>query len=58
MKCLLLVSLAVLTVAACVVPDAAAQSPALQKGVSVKLAVSTNATPMPDADNENAFIVA
>jgi len=57
MKCLLLVSLVVLTVAACVVPDAAAQSPALQKGVSVKLAVSTNAAPMPDADNENAFIV-
>ena len=57
MKCLLLVSLVVFTVAACVVPDAAAQSPAMQKGVSVQLAVSTNAAPMPDADNENAFIV-
>ena len=34
-----------------------AQSPTLQEGVSVKLAVSANAAPMPDADNENAFIV-
>jgi biopolymer transport protein ExbD len=29
----------------------------LQKGVSVQLAVSTNAAPMPEADNADAFIV-
>ena len=34
-----------------------AQSPTLQAGISVKLAASTEAVPMPDADNENAFIV-
>ena len=34
-----------------------AQSPTLQAGVSVKLAVSATAAPMPDADNGNAFIV-
>lgn len=57
MKRLLTMILVVLTLAACVAPNSAAQSPALQKGVSVELAVSTNAAPMPDADNENAFIV-
>jgi biopolymer transport protein TolR len=57
MKSLLLASLVVLGVGACVVPDTAAQSPAMQKGVSVQLAVSTNAAPMPDADNEDSFIV-
>jgi biopolymer transport protein ExbD len=35
-----------------------AQSPALQKGVSVKLAATANASVMPDADNQDAFIVA
>jgi biopolymer transport protein ExbD len=29
----------------------------MQKGVSVQLAVSADAAPMPEADNENAFIV-
>ena len=38
-------------------PHAIAQSPALQKGVRVQLAVSANAAPMPGADDENAFIV-
>ncbi|HEY3974813.1 MAG TPA: biopolymer transporter ExbD [Candidatus Sulfotelmatobacter sp.] len=57
MKQLLSVSLVVLTLAAYAVPNAAAQSPGLQKGVSVRLAASTNAAPMPEADNENAFIV-
>jgi biopolymer transport protein ExbD len=35
-----------------------AQSPALQKGISVELASTSNAAPMPDADNANAWIVA
>lgn len=35
-----------------------AQSPALQKGVSVKMAVTNHATPVPEADAEDAFIVA
>jgi biopolymer transport protein ExbD len=37
---------------------ASAQSPALEKGVSVQLAVTTNATAFPQADNEDAWIVA
>ena len=57
MKCLLLVSLAVLTLAICVAPSGLAQASAMQAGISVKLAVSANATPMPDADNGDAFIV-
>ncbi len=38
-------------------PSAPAQSPALQKGVSVQMAVTSSATPMPAADNEDAWIV-
>ena len=37
---------------------AAAQSPALEKGVSVQMAATTNATAFPQADNEDAWIVA
>src|SRR5579863_8529494 len=57
MKCLLFVSLVVLTFTICVAPNGLAQAPAMQAGVSVKLAVSTNAAPMPQADNGDAFIV-
>ena len=39
------------------VPSAPAQSPALQKGISVQIAATSNATPMPAADNEDAWIV-
>jgi len=35
-----------------------AQSPTLQRGVSVQLAVTNSAAPMPDADNQDAWIVA
>ena len=38
-------------------PPARAQSPALQKGVSVQMAATSNATPMPAADNDDAWIV-
>ncbi len=51
------VCLLVTTLTTAAVLMTVAQSPTLQAGVSVKLAVSANAAPMPDADNENAFIV-
>jgi len=37
---------------------ALAQTPPLQKGVSVQMAVTNNASPMPDADKQDAWIVA
>ncbi|HEX6823487.1 MAG TPA: biopolymer transporter ExbD [Candidatus Sulfotelmatobacter sp.] len=37
---------------------AAAQTPAWQKGVSVQMVVTNNATPMPEADKQDAWIVA
>lgn len=37
---------------------AMAQTPPLQKGVSVQMAVTNNATPMPEADKKDAWIVA
>ena len=36
---------------------ARSQTPALRKGVSVQMAMTRNASPMPDADNEDAWIV-
>jgi biopolymer transport protein TolR len=45
------------TLAAAAVPMAVAQSPALQRGVSVQMAATNNAAPMPDADNQNAWII-
>ena len=57
MKHLLEVCLVALTLATNVTPSASAQSAAMQRGVSVQLAVTNNATPMPEADNEDAWIV-
>jgi biopolymer transport protein ExbD len=57
MKNLLFVSLVALTLAADAKQYAVAQAPALQKGVNVQLATARNATPMPDADKEDAKIV-
>jgi biopolymer transport protein ExbD len=57
MNRLLSVSLIALTLAAGVSPKVVAQSPALQKGISVELASTSNATPMRDADNADAWIV-
>lgn len=37
---------------------AVAQSPALQRGINVQMAVTNNAAPEPDADNQDAWIVA
>jgi len=39
-------------------PAASAQTPAMRQGVSVQLAPTSNATPMPEADSEDAWIVA
>jgi biopolymer transport protein ExbD len=36
---------------------AVTQSPTLQRGISVQMAASNHATPMPEADRENAWIV-
>jgi biopolymer transport protein ExbD len=57
MKHVLEVCLVALTLATNVTPSASAQSAAMQRGVSVQLAVTNNATPMPEADNEDAWIV-
>lgn len=39
-------------------PVAVSQTPPLQKGVSVQMAVTNNATPMPKADEPDAWVVA
>lgn len=57
MKNSLFVSLVAFTLAASLTPMAV-QTPALQPGVSVQLATASNATPTPDADSEDAKIVA
>ena len=58
MNYLLSVCLVALTFATNVTPCASAQSPAMRQGVSVQMAKTANATPMPDADNHDAWIVA
>ena len=56
MNYLLSVCLIALTLTANPVP-ASAQAPAMRQGVSVQMAVTSNATPMPAADNDDAWIV-
>jgi len=56
MKHSLFVCLLVLT-AVNVAPQAVAQSPPLQQGVSVNMAVTASAQPMPAADNQDAWII-
>jgi biopolymer transport protein ExbD len=58
MNYLLSVCLVASTLATNVTPYASAQSPAMRQGVSVQLATTGSATPMPEADNEDAWIVA
>ena len=58
MKYSLSVCLSTLAFATIVFSTASAQSPALQKGVSVQMAATTNATAFPQADNQDAWIVA
>jgi len=57
MKNTLFVCLFALTLGAIALPPTAAQTPALQKGVSVQMAMTQNALPMPEADNADAWIV-
>jgi biopolymer transport protein ExbD len=57
MNRLLPVCLLALTVAANSTGSLSAQTPPLRQGVSVQMAKTANATPMPDADNEDAWIV-
>ncbi len=45
------------TLTAAAVLMAVSQSPTLQRGISVQMAASNHATPMPEADHENAWIV-
>lgn len=54
MNYLRFVSLIALTLAA---PLAQAQTPATTKGISVQMAKTVNATPMPEADNEDAWVI-
>jgi len=58
MNYLLPVCLVALTFATNITPYASAQSPAMRRGVSVQMAKTASATPMPDADNDDAWIVA
>jgi biopolymer transport protein ExbD len=57
MKCLLSVCLAVAAGVATHAINDVAQTPAPRKGISVQMAVTGNATPMPEADNADAWIV-
>jgi biopolymer transport protein ExbD len=58
MKCLLLVCVIAGTISAATLPEASSQTPPLQKGVSVQMADTNNATPMPEADKQDAWILA
>jgi len=57
MKSLLSVCLSVLAGVAIFAPSKPGQTPALQKGISVQMAPSSHASPMPEADQENAWVV-
>jgi biopolymer transport protein ExbD len=59
MNYLLEVCLIALTFATSTTPSVAAQSPAqaMREGISVELPVTSNAVPMPDADQEDSLIV-
>jgi biopolymer transport protein TolR len=57
MKCLLSVCLSVLAGVALFAASKPGQTPALQKGISVQMAPSNHAAPMPEADQENAWVV-
>lgn len=55
-KCSLFTAAAILTLALFAAPSTHAQQ--LQKGISVDMAVTRTAAPMPEADNQDAWIVA
>jgi len=58
MNRILEVCLAAVTFATNLTPVSHAQSPALQRGISVQMASTSSAAPMPDADKQDAWIVA
>lgn len=58
MKCLLVVCVIAGTISAATLPQALSQTPPLQKGVRVQMADTNNATPMPEADQQDAWILA
>jgi biopolymer transport protein ExbD len=58
MKHSLLVCVIALTLASHGLAHAQAQTPALTKGIGVHMAKTVNATPMPDADEGDAWVVA
>lgn len=57
MKCLLSVCLSVLAGVAIFAASKPEQTLAMQKGISVQMAASRHAAPMPEADLENAWVV-
>jgi biopolymer transport protein ExbD len=57
MKCLLSVCLTVLAGVAIFAASKPEQTLAMQKGISVQMAASRHAAPMPEADLENAWVV-
>jgi biopolymer transport protein ExbD len=57
MKCLLSVCLTVLAGVAIFAASKPEQTLAMQKGISVQMAASRHAAPMPEADQENAWVV-
>ena len=58
MKTLLSVCLLAVSVGWTGAPNASSQIPPLQKGVSVQMAVTNNASPMPEADKQDAWVIA
>jgi biopolymer transport protein TolR len=58
MNYLLSVCLVALALGTNVRPHASAQTPAMRRGVSVQMAKTTNASTMPAADSEDAWVVA
>lgn len=57
MNRILEVCLVAITLVTNLTPASHAQSPALQKGISVQMPSTSTAVPMPEADNEDAWIV-
>ncbi len=57
MKSLLFVSLLAFTIADVALPSRA-QTPALQQGVSVQMAMTNHAQPVPAADDQDAWVIA
>jgi len=58
MNYLLSVCLIASAIAPSAMPAALSQAQAMRQGVTVQLAATSNATPMPEADSEDAWIVA